>query len=210
MDGTLVDSLGVWDILWERMGQKFLNHVGFRPTDQDDKTVRTMLLFDAMAFIHQKYGIAKTADELYSFADNFIESYYKETVGLKDGVLELLEQLRASGVKMCIASATAPHLIGLALVHCGLDKYFDKAISCAEVGCGKDKPDVFVKALEYLGSSLDSTWVFEDSSVAIKTSADYGFKTVGVYDRYNYGQDEIAKTATIYVAQGEKISKVIQ
>ena len=35
MDGTLVDSLGAWDILWERMGQKFLNQVGFRLRIQD-------------------------------------------------------------------------------------------------------------------------------------------------------------------------------
>ena len=32
MDGTLVDSLGFWDILWENLGEMYLNDRSFRPT----------------------------------------------------------------------------------------------------------------------------------------------------------------------------------
>lgn len=31
MDGTLVDSLMCWDILWSFIGEKFLNDASFRP-----------------------------------------------------------------------------------------------------------------------------------------------------------------------------------
>ena len=42
MDGTLVDSLGAWDILWERMGQKFLNQVGFRYGQDENARTATI------------------------------------------------------------------------------------------------------------------------------------------------------------------------
>lgn len=43
MDGTLVDSLMLWDLLWEKFGMTFLNKKGFRPLEKDDKIVRTTL-----------------------------------------------------------------------------------------------------------------------------------------------------------------------
>ena len=46
MDGTLVDSLMVWDVLWETLGEKYANDKTFRPTQEDDKKVRTLTLKD--------------------------------------------------------------------------------------------------------------------------------------------------------------------
>ena len=55
MDGTLVDSLGCWDLLWKDMGIKFLDNENFKPEHEDDKKVRTLTLKDAMYLIHKKY-----------------------------------------------------------------------------------------------------------------------------------------------------------
>ena len=66
-----------------------------------------------------------------------------------------------------------------------IEKYFIDIVSCADMGKGKDEPDVYLKALEVLGTSIDNTWIFEDSHVAIKTAAALGMKTVGIYDKNN-------------------------
>ena len=34
-------------------------------------------------------------------------------------------------------------------------------------------------------------------------------KTVGIYDKYNYGQEEMKKVATSYIAEGETLKKLI-
>ncbi|MBE6666200.1 MAG: HAD family phosphatase, partial [Ruminococcaceae bacterium] len=31
MDGTLIDSLKIWDVLWSKMGEKYLNDPSFTP-----------------------------------------------------------------------------------------------------------------------------------------------------------------------------------
>ena len=56
MDGTLIDSLMVWDVLWCRFGEKYLNDKSFSPSEEDDKKVRTLTLKDAMNLIHNNYN----------------------------------------------------------------------------------------------------------------------------------------------------------
>ena len=95
---------------------------------------------------------------------------------------------------MCIASATDIELIKIAIKHCNIEKYFNDILSCAEIGKGKDKPDIYIKAQECLGTKTEETCIFEDSHIAINTADKLGMKTVGIYDKYNYGQEEIKKS----------------
>lgn len=210
MDGTLIDSLGVWNILWSKIGQEYLNDKEFKPIEKDDKLVRTMLLKDAIYMICEKYNVSASPEKVIEFTNNVMIDFYKNDVCLKEGVVEFLDYLSEKGVKMCIASATEKSLVELAVEHCGINKYFPKIISCADVGRGKDSPEVFIAALNYLRTSLEETWVFEDSLVAIKTASNSGFNTVGIYDCNNYGQDEISTIATVYIAMDENILKLIK
>ncbi len=209
MDGTLVDSLGVWNVLWSRIGEKFGDEVGFMPSAEDDKKVRTLTLKDAMELIHNEYGFGKSGNELLDFANALISDFYKNDVKLKKGAFEFLEHCKENGVKMCIASATAMDLIGLAMDHCGLKKYFPKVFSCGEIGKGKEFPDVFLMAAEYLGEDISDTWIFEDSLVAVQTAVKAGFPTVGIYDKFNFGQDKIKETATVYIDADETLMNLI-
>lgn len=69
---------------------------------------------------------------------------------------------------------------------------------------------MFLLAKDYLGTSINDTWVFEDSLVAIETATKIGMRTVGIYDRFNYGQEKIQKIATEYIAKGETLLKLIK
>lgn len=209
MDGTLIDSLGVWGVMWSAFGRKFLGMEGFYPSAEDDKTIRTLTLPCAMELIHSKYNMGKDTKELLCEADRIMKEYYETSVCLKPGVPELLENLKSLGVRICIASATDRKLLNVAFLRLGLDKYFDIILSCADIGKGKDRPDIYFTALEKLGTDLETTWVFEDSAVAIDTAHKAGFKTVAIYDEFNYGQDQMKKTADHYIADGETFLKLI-
>ena len=111
MDGTLIDSLMVWDVIWEEFGKRFQNGKKFLISKSDDKAVRTMTLKDAMNHIHQKYNIGKTGEELLETVNKIMIDFYSNEVMLKEGVTEFLEYCSANGVKLCIASATDSELI---------------------------------------------------------------------------------------------------
>jgi HAD superfamily hydrolase (TIGR01509 family) len=210
MDGTLVDSLMLWDVLWADFGKTYLEDENFRPSEADDKCVRTLTLKDAMHLIHENYHIGRDGGELLDRANRMMIDFYSNRVALKDGVIEFLEHCKQDGVKMCLATATATDLLHLALDHCGIGKYFSGIFSCTEIGKGKDHPDVFLLAQKYLGEEVGDTWVVEDSLVAIETATKIGMKTIGIYDRFNYGQDRIKEIATEYIAEGQTLARLIE
>ena len=210
MDGTLVDSLSVWDVLWSSLGEKYLKDKGFSPSTEDNKAVRTTTLNDAMELIHLNYNLGETGEELLAHANRILMDFYANGAKPKNGVIEFLEYCQEKGVKMCIASATAPTLLEAALKNLDLEKYFLKIFSCGAIGKGKDQPDVFLQAAEFLGTAVEETWVFEDSFVAIETAVKVGFPTVGIYDRYNFGQEKIKEIANEYIADGETLLKLIK
>ena len=200
MDGTLIDSLMLWNIIWARFGSLFCENGIFAPSSEDDKAVRTMTLKDAMNHIHKQYNIGKSGDELLETVNEIITDFYSEEVELKDGVVEFLEYCYNNGIKMCIASATDKELIKIAIKHCNIEKYFKDIFSCAEIGSGKDKPDIYIKAQECLGTKTEETCIFEDSHIAIDTADKINIKTVGIYDEVSKAdQEELKALSDIYV-----------
>lgn len=210
MDGTLIDSVLFWNIIWKKFGEKYLNDPTFKPSTEVDKAIRTMTLMGAAEHIHKSCGIGSSGKELFDILNETVKDFYGNEVELKKGVSEFLEYCYSKGIRMCIASATDIKLIKIAVEHCKIGKYFTSIFSCAEIGKGKDQPDIYLKALDYLGTGIDGTYVFEDSHIAINTANKLGMKTVGIYDKYNYEHEEMKKIATVYIDDGETLQKLIQ
>ncbi len=209
MDGTLVDSLMVWDVLWTRFGERYLGDASFRPDPVTEKAIRTLPLREAMELLHQTCSIGADGDELWRFATDMCADFYQNDVQMKPDVLDFLEHLKRQGVKMCVASATAPDLLEIIFRRYELDRYFSRIFSCSEIGKGKEYPDVFDAAHAYLGTEKESTWVFEDSFVALQTARRAGYHTVGIYDPYNFCLDQMPEVSTEYIAKGETLARLI-
>lgn len=208
MDGTLIDSLMLWDVMWSTFGERYLHDKSFVPSQEDDKKVRTLTLKDAMHLIHINYNLGESGEELLALANTIINDFYANSVELKSGVREFLKHCQNKDVRMCIASATAPELLDVALTHCDIETYFSKVFSCGTIGKGKEEPDIFLQAAEFLGAEIKETWLFEDSLTAIETAVKIGMPTVGIYDRYNFGHDRMKQIATEYIAEGETLLKL--
>ena len=209
MDGTLIDSLGFWDFLWETLGEKYLGDKSFRPDAVTEKAVRTVTLYDGMCIVHNNCKIAESSEALFAVAEEMLKNFYEEKVEMKPGALEFLKYLKQRGVKMCIASATVPHLIGTIMDKFDLHRFFKRVFSCNDVGKGKEHPDVFIEAHRYLKTPKESTFIFEDSIVALETATKAGYHTVGVYDRFNFALDKVKKISTVYIDKGESLTKII-
>ena len=209
MDGTLIDSLGGWEILYDWCGEKFLGVRGFRPDAEVNKAVRTMVLIDAMNYIHELYGFGESGQELLDYLNTILPMQYAENFDIKPGVKEFLDYCLANGIKMVLASATERQYIEIALDRHGLRKYFEAVLSCAEIGKGKEYPDIFEESLRVLGTPREETWVFEDSYVALETAVRCGMPTVGIFDCHAFEQERLKNSATHYIADGETLMKLV-
>jgi len=208
MDGTLLDSLGVWKPVWAAAGE-VCGCPDFCPREEDFIAAQTMIWTDIIHMIRSKYFPSVPAQTLSDGIWNAVLDFYKDQVTVKPGALEFLEHLKTRGIKMCVASASEPEVIELALRHCGLTDYFCGLISCQAVGKGKESPEVFLAALELLGTAPEDTCLFEDSCTAIRTGVSIGLQTVGIYDQYNFCHEELARTAQHYIGPGETLEKLI-
>ena len=68
MDGTIIDSLMFWDYLWKQIGEKYMGDAEFKPSDELNKKVRTMIFVDAMTYFKDYYNIPGDTNEFISFA----------------------------------------------------------------------------------------------------------------------------------------------
>ena len=208
MDGTLVDSLAFWDYFYRQCGIKYGRGEDFRPEEETEKRIRTLPFKEGMTLMHESCGISDSAEALLSDAFTLCRKYYGEIVTVKDGVFDFLEYCQRNGVKMCVASATQSDLLAIVVERFGFKRYFPKIFSCGDIGVGKDRPDIFIMAQEYLGTEREQTFIFEDSVVAVQTAAAAGFGVVGIYDKYGFSHDEIERLSDVYIADGETMMKV--
>ena len=200
-DGTLVDSLGFWAIFYEMLGERYFNDKKFWPRPEDDHAMRTQNTEFLGRTLHTNYGAGKSSEEIRDWFYDRFGWYYDNVVPLKPGVRELLAYWKELGVKMCVATASEIHMVKKILERHGVMEYFDDVISCTKVGAGKDKPDVFLAAAEFLGTPREQTFVVEDSTLAIETAKKAGFPTVGVYDVNTFGQDRAKELSDVYVQE---------
>ena len=208
-DGTLVDSLGFWEMFYKRIGDRFFGGNKFTARAEDDKAMRTQPVSFLAKVLHTGYGIGGSEAELEEWFLELCQEYYSTVVELKAGVRELLSHLKSRGVKMCIASASEKHLIELVLSRHGVLNYFETIVSCTEIGAGKDKPDVFLAAKQILGTPHSETYVFEDSVLAIETAKAANFPVVGVYDCHTFGQDRARELSDEYIDDSESFTRLI-
>jgi HAD superfamily hydrolase (TIGR01509 family) len=145
------------------------------------------------------YGLPLTSEEITCGINGMVEDFYFHKAPLKDGVLEMLKELKKRGIKMCVATATDRHLVERALHRVGILEYFGHIFTCTEAGAGKDCPDIFHQALDFLGTALNDTVVFEDALYAVRTAKAAGFTVVALYDdSARHQQEEIRAYADFY------------
>lgn len=195
MDGTLVDSMQLWSDLADLyvIGKGFEPVPGLRNSFWDQGTEK------GCAYLRDTYGITDDPEAVLRDMNGIAERFYREQVEEKAGIRKILEELRAGGVRMCVASATDEEVGRYALERTGLDTYFERYFCCKEIGAGKESDQIYQAARKWLGTEAGKTLVFEDALYAARTVSAAGFRLVGVWDQTEPGQRELEELSEIYL-----------
>lgn len=194
MDGTLLDSMP----LWENLGERYLRSQGRTPADNLHQIIRDMSLLEAAEYFRREYALSLSAEEIIRGVNEMIAEQYRFCLELKPGASAFLAHLSKCGVKMCLATATDAELAEAALKRNHVLQYFCKILTCGQVGAGKDKPIIYERAREALKTPKAETLVFEDALYAVKTAKDAGFLVAGIYDASEMEPMKMQKTADYY------------
>lgn len=205
VDGTLLDSMEIW----EDVGIRYLDSIGVEAEADLGTVLFTMSIQEGAVYVKEHYHLSQEPEEIVQGVLDIISNYYKESAPLKKGAVQLLERLDKSNIAMTVASSNNKEEIEMAFERLGIAKYFSRIFTCEEVGAGKTKPDIYLRAAEYLGTRPEETMVFEDVIHAIRTAKQAGFRVVGIYDEASKkDQEEIQREADWYCREWTELENV--
>lgn len=144
--------------------------------------------------------------ELMESAYERMREHYRTGIQLKPGVWEYLEDARANGIKMCIATGTRRDVAEPFLERTGLMKFMEFFIDCHEVGRFKEDPDIYLLAAERLGADISECAVFEDAKYSAETAKLAGFRVVGIIDEVTSTEGDVREFADIAVKDWRELS----
>lgn len=179
LDGTLLDSMGVWD----QVDIDFLAKRGIEvPADYMGK-VAAMQFRQIAEYTIARFGLPDTPEALMQEWDDMARVAYSTVVEAKPHAVEYLSYLKRSGAKLAVATSLPPALREPAMKHVGIFDYFDQIVSVDDANnVGKDRPDVFLLAAGRLGVVPEQCTVFEDLLVAMRSAKSVGMRVWAIHD----------------------------
>lgn len=189
LDGTLIDSMYVW----EKVDHDFLTERGIPVTQEYIDNVRCMFFETAAKYTIETYNLSESIEQIVQIWLNMARHEYEFNVKLKQGVFQYLEFLKSRNVKIGIATSSNPYLTKPVLEHNGISRFFDTICYTSQVGKGKEFPDIYLYTAEKLGAKPSECVVFEDIVEGIRSAETAGMKTVAVYDSTSENQADILK-----------------
>lgn len=196
LDGTLLDSMGVWG----QIDVDFLAKRGLVATEDYVRAVSVLSFPDAARYTIERFGLRESPDAIMAEWHDMSVDAYSHKVPLKPHAEAYLRQLRERGVKLGVATALSAALYRPVLQNTGIIGLFDALVSTDEVGAGKQSPAVFLRTAQKLGVPPADCVVFEDVLPGVRSAAAAGMQTVGVFDAYAaHERDNIRAIADRYI-----------
>ena len=196
LDGTLVDSMGVWH--W--IDREFLGRRGIEMDDTYTHAVKTMKYETAAVYTIQRYGLQESVQQVMAEWDSMALEAYRNHIRCKPGAAEYLRQLKDKGVKLALATVSHRALSEAVLRSNGIYELFDVLTDVSQVTRGKEEPDLYLFAADKLGLKPEQCIVFEDVLVGIRSAKRAGFLTCGVKDHSSKEEEVlIQETADCFI-----------
>lgn len=203
MDGTLIDSMGVWS----QIDHEFLmkRHI---PVPSDiHRCIEGMSFPETAEYFKERFQLPESIEEIMAEWTAMCKAHYEFRVPLKQGALALIQHLHARGFKIGMGTSSRHELVDTIFKRHNLHQYFDTVRTSCEVGRGKPFPDIFLKVAEDLGVPPEECLVFEDTLAGVLAGKRAGMKVVAVQDDYSLSAvEEIRKTADAYIGNFEEIA----
>ena len=176
-DGLLLDTEAAWtraeEDLFARRGRAFTTEhkralIGSSPTT-------SAVMLEAMLDTPGE-GEA-LMDELHAL----VMAEVLAGVPPRPGALELIDALRAAGVRLAVASNSRREFVEHALRTAGLaDGRFDVVVTADDVAAPKPAPDLYLSACSALGAAPERCAALEDSAVGVASAVAAGLYVVAV------------------------------
>ena len=177
LDGTVLDSLGVW----RQVDRGFFGARGIAVPEDYAHKVSGMSFVETAAYTIRRFDLPDSVESVIQEWTRLALDEYAHNVGPVPGALDYLRALKRSGVRLAAATANRASLFMPALEHLGLAGLFEQIVTTADVG-DKNKADgeIFLLAAKKLGARPGDCAVFEDTLQGIQGARAAGMRAYAV------------------------------
>lgn len=199
MDGTLIDSIGVWNNADKKLIYKHSNKIVDEDTIQKDR--QTFLESNQSSDIYVAY--CEYLIEKYNFdiKDKYEMSDERKKIAnlvlsietdFKEGAVELIHLLKHLGFTLILATITTKEQLKVyynvnkkMINQMNIKETFDWILTKDDVKHKKPNPEIYIKILSKYNAKPEECIVFEDSLHGVVASTNAGIETINIYDKYS-------------------------
>ena len=184
IDGTLLDSMP----LWNHLGERYLQKLGFTEEETEglSQRISTMPFAEGIHYIKKEYSLDIAEERIREQLQEMIAGAYRDEIALKAGAKEYLQFLKERGIPCILATAGDASLATVALKRLKVWEEFQGLLLCEEFNTSKREAKIYFLAMERLSlSKPEDVLVFEDVLHAIKSAKQAGFQVCGILDEAN-------------------------
>lgn len=180
MDGTLIDSNGIW----KEVDEAFLAKRGLPYTKEYYEGVAHTIFPLAAKFTKEFCSLPESQEEIMAEWMEMAGDLYGTHVPVKPGVRAYLMEAQQRGERMAVVTSAVPVHCRTALTHLELMPFFERIFFAQELGLEKKHPELWRTVASELGVRPEDCTIFDDSVEAVRGAKAAGMHTVGVYDPY--------------------------
>lgn len=208
MDGTLIDSIGIWNDIDEELikliGNGKIDNIDIGK-QRDEKLKEYNKYEDAYleycAFLKNKYNANISKEEIKKLRYEIAENYLREKVKYKPNAEKVLKYLKEKGFILAIATTTNEHTIEIykkynknIIDNANLEDIFSIIYSKSAVKNLKPNPEVHYKILKELKMKPEECLIIEDSIIGVEAANNANIEVIAIYDKYSdCNREEINK-----------------
>lgn len=158
LDGTLLDSIGMWD----RLIDEFLENHGKKTTEDYRKQLWELSLEDAQTLTKKYYNLELSEEEIFKQWQEIGRKEYIENIKIKEGAKEILEKAKSFGKKLFVYTSLPKNCFQGCLEKNGIEKYFTQIYSVEDFNEKSKKAESLLEITEEHNLHPQKTLLIDD------------------------------------------------
>jgi len=198
MDGTLIDSIGVWN----RTDQKLIEEFGGISINLDNIQIERDIFLHSnqdsdiylayCEYLIKKYNFnIQDAKTLLKIRWDKSGEVLENEMDFKTNVVDLILRLKDLGFTLVLATMTTQVQLDIyskknkrMLEQMNIADVFNLITRKEDVKNKKPNPEIYNKIMQYYNASPNECLIFEDSYTGVLASKNAGIEVVNIYDKY--------------------------
>lgn len=225
LDGTLIDSIGIWNKTDEILIGKLTNNTEIQiPNIQQ---IRDGILAECKSddiyleycdFLRKKYNSSMSAEEILDLRWHISDDYIKNQIDYKPNADKLLHMLKDMGYILALATTTTKIQLDIyrqfnrnIKEKANIDEMFEVILSKEDVRDKKPSSEVHNKIMQLLDVKASECLIIEDSLIGVQSAKNAGIDVAVMDDKYSdCDREEINKLSQYQFKDFEEMLNYIK